>query len=1134
MMTSVVDFVKHVENPAGGDYQDILDDEWKLLLSDCDNHELPPFAGDPFTAKHASGCEDLQWHLEQPGPGSFPFAVNDCGGKTIDDIIDASLPRLQSLSLGGFMLGDDHTAPEAAPGFECLSKQGGELLHPVMVPVASSHAGDPDALASLDHGGNALAPGTGYPHNPDTVARQTAVLKLQVVRPLVGVTDARNDTRPPLPAGHLWPTATPVALPPFAANPEGAGMTSGEEGDDASSMAGSKAVSDGFSFHVSGREGGDSLAGGGENGNGQPHMPLPRLQPWQGEDCEATSALTASGINWLATSAPTQPKKPEAAAEAAVAALAAVAAAAAKDGAPGWLPHDKQWVPIHQQHMACHSGQLSGVGREEGAWANQHGQHGCQLSVDDTSSDGSAGVAGRNAGGMGGTAGGGSDVSDDSSAALGSGPMAMPYLAGAGSPPQGILGERRESLAESSPPYPEQLMGALGTGVPAGVPQPGHGKPKVFAALKEGLEGDSGAAHASLSLLVSVDAGGASLLLGGRAGMPMPLPEIVGTGGAMVDAGGFTMDMHMGMGDRPTSMMAPPPMEFDTQVDMLLDALPGLGLAEDVGDDTRSVDNASCETVGGEGEEAPATFMGAARELMARFADAASGEDPEFDQANYGPALAQLCQPDRSALQELSHRGGALLCTLIPDALGSIKPGMGAILRGGGISAPPRRMSGSESVLIVRVLDRKKHYERIIKEAECMRLNKIAEMSETLHRFRHVYRPTAQDTHMKLEAICRPIRRLMQRLLTSFADDVIALYQGWRREGEGSASDPGTGGDGGVGGGGGEGQLSMQNTEGQLAQVTNQGMALPGSQQLATPQAYTPAPAPALAIMQGEPGHNAQQLVGYGACTPVVAFPLGILVAEPGHHLDVPALLPGVGESSQAMQPVGTGFAAPSELVPIPLADPPGSGGPHAHAIMGPFTEALFGSMMPTPGSFGLGGQGWEGDPVAAEPVGDPPQGPGLEGLQWDMGEMDTSLLLAGELGAYAGSGDDATRERQQRMMADRLNDKVNEACRAEKGRRGKTFLPPEATEIMRGWLIKHFLHPYPTQQEKKELAAQSNVTIKQVSDWFVNARARIWKPTVEELYQIFQAEDKAKGIEPKGELAQQGAGPSSSSVRAK
>lgn len=63
--------------------------------------------------------------------------------------------------------------------------------------------------------------------------------------------------------------------------------------------------------------------------------------------------------------------------------------------------------------------------------------------------------------------------------------------------------------------------------------------------------------------------------------------------------------------------------------------------------------------------------------------------------------------------------------------------------------------------------------------------------------------------------------------------------------------------------------------------------------------------------------------------------------------------------------------------------------------------------------------------------------------------------------------------------------------------------LPERAVAILRAWLFEHFLHPYPTDTDKHMLATQTGLSRNQVSNWFINARVRVWKPMVEEVHML-------------------------------
>ncbi|XP_023824750.2 homeobox protein PKNOX2 [Salvelinus sp. IW2-2015] len=64
------------------------------------------------------------------------------------------------------------------------------------------------------------------------------------------------------------------------------------------------------------------------------------------------------------------------------------------------------------------------------------------------------------------------------------------------------------------------------------------------------------------------------------------------------------------------------------------------------------------------------------------------------------------------------------------------------------------------------------------------------------------------------------------------------------------------------------------------------------------------------------------------------------------------------------------------------------------------------------------------------------------------------------------------------------------------KNKRG--VLPKHATNIMRSWLFQHLMHPYPTEDEKRQIAGQTNLTLLQVNNWFINARRRILQPMLD------------------------------------
>lgn len=68
---------------------------------------------------------------------------------------------------------------------------------------------------------------------------------------------------------------------------------------------------------------------------------------------------------------------------------------------------------------------------------------------------------------------------------------------------------------------------------------------------------------------------------------------------------------------------------------------------------------------------------------------------------------------------------------------------------------------------------------------------------------------------------------------------------------------------------------------------------------------------------------------------------------------------------------------------------------------------------------------------------------------------------------------------------------------------RSQRGLPDHAVVMLKTWLFEHFLHPYPSDSEKQMLAQQTGLSRSQVSNWFINARVRLWKPLVEEVHML-------------------------------
>ncbi|XP_010533491.1 PREDICTED: BEL1-like homeodomain protein 3 [Tarenaya hassleriana] len=112
--------------------------------------------------------------------------------------------------------------------------------------------------------------------------------------------------------------------------------------------------------------------------------------------------------------------------------------------------------------------------------------------------------------------------------------------------------------------------------------------------------------------------------------------------------------------------------------------------------------------------------------------------------------------------------------------------------------------------------------------------------------------------------------------------------------------------------------------------------------------------------------------------------------------------------------------------------------------------------------------------------------------------------IIRGKLGERENSDDQGERIPRLRYLDQRLRQQralhqqlgmVRPAWRPQRG------LPENAVTILRAWLFEHFLHPYPKESEKIMLAKQTGLTKSQVANWFINARVRLWKPMIEEMY---------------------------------
>jgi hypothetical protein len=79
--------------------------------------------------------------------------------------------------------------------------------------------------------------------------------------------------------------------------------------------------------------------------------------------------------------------------------------------------------------------------------------------------------------------------------------------------------------------------------------------------------------------------------------------------------------------------------------------------------------------------------------------------------------------------------------------------------------------------------------------------------------------------------------------------------------------------------------------------------------------------------------------------------------------------------------------------------------------------------------------------------------------------------------------------------------------------KRKKGKLPDHSTEVLKNWWSENIVWPYPTEDDKRELIAQTKLDATQVNNWFINFRKRHWIKLFERGRQPRNAEDAARAL---------------------
>ncbi|KAG0042197.1 hypothetical protein BGZ83_000781 [Gryganskiella cystojenkinii] len=73
--------------------------------------------------------------------------------------------------------------------------------------------------------------------------------------------------------------------------------------------------------------------------------------------------------------------------------------------------------------------------------------------------------------------------------------------------------------------------------------------------------------------------------------------------------------------------------------------------------------------------------------------------------------------------------------------------------------------------------------------------------------------------------------------------------------------------------------------------------------------------------------------------------------------------------------------------------------------------------------------------------------------------------------------------------------DQCPNAGSVDPNRKRRGNLPKSVTAVLKAWLVQHAIHPYPTEDQKQQLSEATNLSMNQISNWFINARRRILQP---------------------------------------
>uniref|UniRef100_A0A674NB43 Meis homeobox 1 n=1 Tax=Takifugu rubripes TaxID=31033 RepID=A0A674NB43_TAKRU len=130
-----------------------------------------------------------------------------------------------------------------------------------------------------------------------------------------------------------------------------------------------------------------------------------------------------------------------------------------------------------------------------------------------------------------------------------------------------------------------------------------------------------------------------------------------------------------------------------------------------------------------------------------------------------------------------------------------------------------------------------------------------------------------------------------------------------------------------------------------------------------------------------------------------------------------------------------------------------------------------------------------------------------LDQTSWNRDHDDTASTRSGGTPGPSSGGHTSHSGDNSSEQGDGLDNSVaspstgddDDPEKEKKHNKKRGIFPKVATNIMRAWLFQHLTHPYPSEEQKKQLAQDTGLTILQVNNWFINARRRIVQPMIDQ-----------------------------------